>query len=406
MTKSKILIFSIAYFPHIGGAEVAIKEITDRISDFSWDMVTLNIDTKRNKEKRNKEIKKLRDANTTNAKLEKVGNINVYRISCSKILFPFYAYRKAKELHKLNNYQIVWGMMANLAGLGALFFTKFHKFTPRPGSGRATGHKPKFLLTLQTGNDDRKVWKKTWWWRPLYKMIYRKADYIQAISNYLAERGKRMGAVCPISLIPNGADLEKFQVPNNKLQIRSKLQISNIKPDDKVVVTTSRLVEKNGIEYLIRAMVDMYSNVKLLILGSGELENKLKSLTRELGLEEKVIFLGQVDYKDIPEHLQASDIFCRPSLSEGLGSSFIEAMACGLPIIGTRVGGIPDILHDGGDGLFCEVKSPEDINDKIKMLLNNEQLYKKLSFGAAHNVKLIYNWDKIAVDMEKIFKEF
>jgi len=280
-----------------------------------------------------------------------------------------------------------------------------NKLRNKPRLRQGFGGQAKFLLTLQTGNDDKKVWKRTWWWRPIYKMIYRKADYIQAISNYLGERARKMKVKCPIDLIPNGVDLTKFYPADNRLQIRSELGIPNITSDDKIVITTSRLVEKNGVEYLIRAMVDTYTNTKLLILGSGELEGQLKSLTKELGLENRVIFLGQVDYDNIPKYLRASDVFCRPSLSEGLGSSFLEAMACGLPIIGTRVGGIPDILSDGINGLYCEVKNPESINDKIKMLLNNKQLHEKLSSAAAKHVQGIYNWEYIAIEMSEIFKK-
>ncbi|MBU4331841.1 glycosyltransferase family 4 protein [Patescibacteria group bacterium] len=413
----RILIFSLAYFPHVGGAEVAIREITGRLSDFEFDMITWNIDAKKNKETRNKEIKKLRDANTTNAKLERVGNVNVYRISCPKFLFPVYAYRKAKELHKLNNYQIVWGMMANLAGLGALLF-------------KLRFNKVKFLLTLQTGNDDKKVWQKTWWWRPLYKMIYRKADYIQAISNYLAERGKRFGAKCRIEIIPNGVDLSIFQETRKKKQETKAANITDIGLDDKVIITASRLVEKNGLSDLIRAIqlsqpqpkadgplsqkagpplaeiINYQLSIKLLIAGVGELEGELKNLVNKLGLGDKVFFLGQVDHEELAKLYNVVSVFVRPSLSEGLGSAFLEAMGAGVPVIATPVGGIPDFLKDGETGWFCGVKNPKSIAGKIDYILDekNKDEVTRVIENARKLVEEEYNWEKIAQKMDNIFK--
>ncbi|MCL5795142.1 MAG: hypothetical protein M1338_02195 [Patescibacteria group bacterium] len=104
----KVLIFSLAYLPFVGGAELAVKEITNLIGDIDFDMVTVNLDGKQ----------KTR---------EQVGNINVYRIGkgkASKYAFPFSAYRFAQNLHKQNHYDAVWAIMANQAGLAALFFKK------------------------------------------------------------------------------------------------------------------------------------------------------------------------------------------------------------------------------------------------------------------------------------------
>lgn len=394
--NQKILIFSLAYFPHIGGAEVAIQEITARVRDFSFDLVTLRLDK-------------------NDAKSERVGNVNVYRIGCLKFLFPFYAYLEAKKLHKRNNYQIVWGMMANLAGLAALFFKLKHRSV-------------KFLLTLQTGNDDKKVWQKTWWWRWLYKKIYKKADYIQAISNYLANRARRMGVKCPVAVVPNGVDLEKFTAPTPISSERSedpeqrRGTISPITPvspikrqDEKIIITTSRLVEKNGIADLIRAVSQLPAsptsqggsiiNYQLLIVGTGELEDSLRTLVDELNLESRVTFLGQIKHEDLPKYYQMADVFARPSLSEGLGISFLEAMASGVPTIGTRVGGIPDFLENGVTGWFCEKKNPKSIAEKINYVLNkkNKEEVERVAKNAKRLVLEKYNWDNIAKKMGEIF---
>ena len=102
-------------------------------------------------------------------------------------------------------------------------------------------------------------------------------------------------------------------------------------------------------------------------------------------------------------------MFVRPSLSEGLGNSFLEAMAAGVPIIGTNVGGIPDFLIDpstgsrqAATGLFCETANPKSIAEKIELLLTDEDLRQKLIINGKKAVAEKYDWDKIAARMKVI----
>ncbi|MEK7176313.1 MAG: glycosyltransferase family 4 protein, partial [Patescibacteria group bacterium] len=119
-------------------------------------------------------------------------------------------------------------------------------------------------------------------------------------------------------------------------------------------------------------------------------------------LQNKVVFVGFVPPEKLPEYLWASDIFVRPSLSEGLGNSFIEAMAAGLPIIGTPVGGIPDFLKDGETGLFCEPNNPQNIAEKVKLLLVDNSLRQKIIANGQKLVAEKYDWDLIAEKTRQI----
>ncbi len=376
----KILIFSLVYHPRfVGGAEVAVKEVTDRISpsELSFHMVTL-------RSKGEKET-------------GEIGTIRIYRIGGTllplklrKYLFPFLAARKARQLHAANHYDSIWSIMANYAGFGALFFKFKHPQVP-------------FILTLQEGDSLEHIRSRVGILYPLFKKIFTKADRIQAISTFLAEWARYMGAKGPIEVIPNGVDVENFQlsIPNfQKEEIRNKLEI---RKEDKVVITTSRLVAKNGIEDLIEAMRFLPENVKLLILGSGSLESDLKLEAKTLKLEARVKFLGFVPHAKLPQYLRASDIFCRPSLSEGLGNSFLEAMATGLPVVATPVGGIPDFLTDGGTGLFCQPHDPESIAVAVRALISNDALRQRVVTNAEKMVREKYSWDLVAEKMRGIF---
>jgi glycosyltransferase involved in cell wall biosynthesis len=381
----KILIFSTTYLPFIGGAEIAVKEITDRLSDFHFDMITAKMNRKLSKE-------------------EKISNVNVYRIGIGipkidKYLFAFFGYYFAKKLHKKNRYNAIWVIMASFGGLAALWFKQ--KFLEIP-----------YLLTLQEGDPIEYIRSRAKWLGPYYQAMFKKADFITAISQYLKNYAIENGARCEIEVVPNGVDLKKFQ-SKNETDSREKIQKIKeelgIKPNEKIVITTSRLVAKNGIEYLVESFKYLpepqEEKIVLVIIGSGLLEKELKTKVKNLGLEEKVLFLGNISNEEVPKYLAISDIFVRPSISEGLGNAFLEAMAIGIPIIGTPVGGIPDFLKDGETGLFCEVSNSRSIAEKINILITDENLRQKLIQNGRKLVEEKYNWDLIAEKMRNIFNQ-
>ena len=194
----------------------------------------------------------------------------------------------------------------------------------------------------------------------LFKKVFRKADHVQVISNYLVGLGESMGVKAPMEVVRMGGH-KKTKTKNEKLKI-----------DEKIIITTSRLVYKNGVDSLISAVAELKNmapevNFKVQILGAGPEEKKLKELAKELGVENVVHFLGHIEPENVYEYLTKADIFVRASRTEGLGSSFLEAMGAGLPIIGTPVGGIVDFLKRWRKrGLFCEIDNPERLGGKNK----------------------------------------
>jgi len=388
MTRKRILIFSLAYEPFIGGAEVALKEITDRLPDQEFEMITANLDGRQEK-------------------IERIGNILVRRVA-NKYLFPFFASRLAVKLHQTKKYDAVWAMMANQAGMAAAMFKKNFPLVP-------------FLLTLQEGDDLGSLSYRLRLLAPRLFGVFRSADQIQVISNYLAAWARRMGARCPITAVPNGVDVNKFKVESEK----RKATTQNLK----TIITTSRLVWKNGVDILISAMQFLPNNVRLQILGIGPEETFLKQLMSRHRLDSRIQFLGHVAPGEVIGYLTRADIFARPSRSEGLGNSFLEAMAAGLPVIGTPVGGIPDFLHDpycqgeslpigmkgdtlGGSkvspwiqtGWFCEVGNPQSVAEKVKYILNpvNLNQVQMVIRDARELVTQKYDWNGIAQEMAQI----
>jgi glycosyltransferase involved in cell wall biosynthesis len=384
----KALIFCLSYYPHlVGGAEVAVKEMTDRLgANYEFDMVTLYAGKSR---------------------FERIGNVNVYRVGPHikimgntvpriSYLVKFYyaaaAFFKGLALHRKRKYDFIWSIMASFNGFSALFFKIIHPKVP-------------FLLNLQEGDTAEHIKKSTSVMFPVYRQIFKRVDYIQAISTFLEKYGKEMGAVCPSIVIPNGVDFKFFSEKPTPSQVKALQHELGIDPNDTVLITTSRLVQKNAVGDSIEALSYLPESVKLLVLGTGPLESMLKEKTRLLRLDHRVQFAGFVPNRELPVYLHSSHIFVRPSLSEGMGVSFIEAMAAGLPVIATKVGGIPDFLFDKKTGLFCDVSNPKSVAEKAELLLKNKELRNTIIENAREMVKGKYDWDFISGQMKEVFEK-
>lgn len=372
--KKKIIIFSLHYKPYIGGAEIFLEELCKR-SRYDITIIT-------------------RKGPASLNNFETQNNITIYRVGGNKYdkyYYPILAYLKAIKLQKKYNFNIVHSIMANHAGLAGMWFSNKTKLP--------------FLLNLQIGQTDETIKKKSGLFYNLYLKIYKSATKIQAISNFLKDRAIKLGVNSKkIIVIPNGVDMHKFITNFSKKEINEMKQKYNINKNDKVLVTTSRLSKKNGVGDVIDAIKIINNpNIKFIIFGTGELEKELKNKVKTLHLNNQVIFAGHIEHKDLPKYLSIGDIFIRPSLSEGQGISFIEAMACKIPVIATPVGGIPDFLTEGETGYFCEQKNPRSIANTIEKAFknNNEEIVN----NAYILVKEKYQWDNIIKDIENIYEE-
>jgi len=167
------------------------------------------------------------------------------------------------------------------------------------------------------------------------------------------------------TVIHSGVDLVPFFAPHlDGAKVRTGLGIS---PDTTVIATAGRLTAVKGQATLIRAVADILRQRKkivLLILGEGELRSDLEALSTDLGVAEAVRFLGW--RPDVAAIMASCDIFCLPSLNEGMGKVLVEAMALGKPIIASAVGGIPDLVVPGETGILVQ---PADGNALAKAIL-------------------------------------
>jgi len=206
------------------------------------------------------------------------------------------------------------------------------------------------------------------------------ADAVIANSRILYDECMKLGVKEEkLYLIHQGVDTERFRPDLDASTLRRKYKIS-----DKFVILSMKALEPvYGIEYLIRAVHSIihdygYKDVVLMLGGKGPLKQHFISLTKKLGITENVIFTGVISRRLVPYYYVASDVVVVPSLMEGFGIVGLEALACGKPVIGSRVGGFPEYIVDGKNGFLVSPKNVNELVEKLLFLIENPKEVKRM----------------------------
>jgi glycosyltransferase involved in cell wall biosynthesis len=202
--------------------------------------------------------------------------------------------------------------------------------------------------------------------RPLTRWIWRRADRVVAVCESLGRLALRTDPGLRYSVIPNGVDLARFR-PSARARSRHPKKVR--------CLAVARLVERKGIGDLIQAIAALErGRYELEIVGSGPDERQLKALAHRLGVSREVIFAGSVDRAMIPARYRDADIFALASWEEAFGNVFAEALASGLPIVGSTVGGIPELVEHGKNGFLVPPREPMALAAAIRLLADNPGL--------------------------------
>jgi glycosyltransferase involved in cell wall biosynthesis len=395
-TPKRILIFSLDYLPgDISGAESAIQDITDRIppEDIEFHMVTLYY-------------------NSRVPRVQKIGNVTIHYVGIwgrpdptiaqrgmsplhyNKYFFQIAAGMYGWYLHMKHRYDGAWAMMAHGTGVPVSIF---NIMTGVP-----------YALSLQEGDPPEyieRTMRPLWW---LFRRAFTHAAIVQPISSFLAEWARRMGYAGDIELIPDGANPGSIHPAFDPADVEAIKERYGKKEGDIWLINTARLVQQKGWDTVIEALAMLPSHIKLMIVGSGPEEERLRELVSRRRLLDRVFFTGQVDRSEVSKYRFAADIFVGPSRSEGLGHAFLSAMACKLPVITTQVGGIADFLFDARrdpdrptTGWAVDPEQPGQIAAAVEEILENREKTATVVATAREMVLREYDWDLIARKMEE-----
>lgn len=372
--RPAIFVFTTAYYPLIGGAEIAIQEIAKRLkNEFRFFVITARMSPSLSKRESRPESTVIR-----------VGFGSKFDKWLMPVLAIPYFSREIRNQGIAPSRVILWGMDISAGALGASFLKIIFPRLP-------------FVFSIQYGYGEERLRRGRFGMiRRAFVFMLRRADSVTAISSYLADAARQFGYQKKVELLPNGVDLKQFSA--------RKKEPRSLPP---TVITVSRLVQKNGVDILIRAVAEVKKflpDIRCRIIGDGPERKSLERLAKSLGLERACGFYGGVPYEELPGHLAGANVFARPSRSEGMGNAFIEALAAGLPVIGTPVGGITDIIRDGETGLFCRVEDPADLASKIIALLTNPSLVSSIVSNGRKMVEERFSWGRIASAFGELFR--
>lgn len=209
-----------------------------------------------------------------------------------------------------------------------------------------------------------------------------------------------------VEVIPLGVDPERF-CPGSREAARAELGLAD---DAQVVLAVGRIEPLKGLDILIRAaaQVTERSRLQLLIVGGDEAArpefDRLSAIAAEVGVRDLVRFAGAVGHEALPDYYRAADVVVMPSFSESFGLVAVEAMASGVPVIASRVGGLASTVADGRTGYLVPWRCPEPFAEKIELLLRNRPLRDAL--GAAGVVRMRdFSWESVADRLVALYDE-
>ena len=385
----RIIFFNYEYPPLGGGAGNAtyylLKEYA-KIPDLEVDLITSSIDAQYH--------------------LEKMGdNISIHRLPIGKnsnnlhfqtqkelIFYAWKAYIFACKLIKKNQYNFSHSFFSVPCGFVSLII-KWQYDIPYLVSLRGAdvpGYSNRFgFIYLVT--------------TPVIRLIWKKSLAVISNSRGLKDLALKTNPKQKIGVICNGIDTDQFNGGSSTPIMGVEL------PPDKFIITTgaSRITARKGIKYLLEAMAKLlpeYSNVHLKLMGEGDEKENLEKMSKELGIEKNVEFVGRVPREDTAPFYREANIFVLPSFNEGMSNAMLEALASGLPLIATDTGGTKELLEDGKNGFIIQMKNSEDIAEKIKRLIDNPELRQKMA-EESRKKALEMSWEKVAENYLDIYRK-
>lgn len=217
--------------------------------------------------------------------------------------------------------------------------------------------------------------------KSLKQKTFKKASAVTVVSDYLKGRAEELTDRRDIKVIPMGCDTTKFS-PDYR-------QAGYWGDDKKTVLFVGRLVSIKGVEYLIEAMKGI--DARLVIVGEGPLKEELEAKAKEAAID--CVFMGGKSHEELKTIYASADVFAAPSITmpngaqEGLGLVALEAMSSGVPVIGSRSGGIKEVIKDGENGLLVDEKNAAQLRKAIKDIINSDSLARRLKHKALIDVK-------------------
>ena len=234
-------------------------------------------------------------------------------------------------------------------------------------------------------------------WREKIRYVLNTADHIITVSQSNLACIKKLDVSTPVTVIPNGFRSDLFY-PRSSSECRKMLDLPQ---DKKIILTVGNMEPVKGHKYLVEAVLKIIQERKdilCVIVGAGKLHNVLERQIRSLGLENYIMLAGGKPHDEIPIWMNACDLFVLPSLNEGNPTVMFEALGCEKPFVGTRVGGVPEIIKSDKYGILVETNDPTNLAEKILVALDREWNRESILMYAER-----FTWENIAKEIMSVY---
>lgn len=399
MKSLRVCIFTETYYPVVGGGETQAQLLAEGLTANGHSAIILTRRSDKSLDKR-----------------EKYGSITVHRLppagsgQLKKWGLLLSGFPRLVSLR--DQYDLIFVSGFRIIGVSAVLVSKlFHKACILKADSQGEMSGDFFTSGLQKLGASPK-WLPFRLFLGIRNLILKKADAFTAISSDIAEELAANGVKTnTIHIVPNSVDINRF-VPvsiEQKTLLRDRLGIPQAAT---VVIYTGRLVSYKGLPLLLKVwqeICDKHPNARLYFVGTGGLdihncEAELKTFVEENGLSPYVHFTGSV--QNVPEYLQASDIFAFPTENDAFPSSLIEAMACALPVITTPVGAIKTVVIEGENGVFVQPGDFQQLYQAIDRLISDKALASLFGLAALKTVRANYSADTVTGKYISLFHNF
>ncbi len=374
----RILMFN-NEFPPLGGGTGTVNF---ELFNIFKDITDLNIDLITSSANKNTEFEQFSE-NIRIFKLP-VGKKNIHHASNFELIkYAIKAILKGFKLYKKNKYDIILVWSAVPAGLPALFLSIFKKvpYAVRVGGPDIPGFEKRYSFIYKIIS-------------PLIKLIWKKAELIIAKCRIEKNMIKKINSKLKIKIIYNGIDTAKFK-PSKK------------QPTDTLkIICPARLIKRKGQDILINSVSKLKKEgikIKVDFIGEGDEKDNYTKLVGKYKLEENIIFSGYIAGEKMPQKYGEADIFVLPSYNEGMSNAMLEAMACGLPVVVTDVGGTEELV-DKNNGFVFKPGDNIALTKILKHICGNKEIINKLGQNSRKKAEN-FKWENIAKEYLHIFED-
>jgi teichuronic acid biosynthesis glycosyltransferase TuaC len=328
-----------------------------------------------------------------------------------KVYYPAYIRPPGAFFHALSCYTMYGSinkMVRHITGEFRPDILHAHRATPEGFVGQLIAKKYAIPLVCSLRGGDINVFPyRDRLTMSLTRRVLSNGHRVISVSGSLKAAAESISATLkPIRVIYNGCTTNDFYFDEGRRQRhRATLGISG---EAKVLIFVGNLIKTKGVFELLKSFAKLASshqNLYLIMVGTGSEQKKIENFIASATLEKRIFMTGGVPHGKVSGWLNAADIFVLPTYSEGLPNALLEAIACGLPVVATRAGGIPEVVEDGKSGILINPRDCDSLSAAIKYLLDNEAAADTMGIAGKQYVETNFSWERNAQETIKIYKE-